>query len=160
MAARGQNTSASLDVDPALHWHICVHTDGGKGYCPSLTGWLAVRGREVPTVQPGKKQATGCAFFFFSPQNMKGMQTERDEGDKAERKSWAHHRRSDKSRRRRSCLSGRCRGHRPWSGGPRRERKRWGDIPQRVSCLQVPIPTIYLRLIFKISHILLAISMF
>lgn len=86
------------------------------------------------------------------------MRTERDEGDKAERKSWAHHRRSDESRRRRSCLSGRCRGRRPWSGGPRRERERGEGLVHRVSCLQIPIPTIYLRFIFKTSHILLAIS--
>lgn len=100
---------------------VSVQEEGGA----TAPTWLAVRGREVPTVTAwGKKQATGCAFSR--------TRTKRDKGDdKAERKSWAHRRRSDKSRRRRSCLSGRCRGRRPWWGGPRREWERWGARTQR-----------------------------
>lgn len=28
MAAKGQSTSASIIIDVALDWHICVHTVG------------------------------------------------------------------------------------------------------------------------------------
>lgn len=66
MAARGQNTSASLDVETrALCWHVCVHTGGGRGYCPSLTGLLAVTGGGGARRTAWEKQATGCASFFF-----------------------------------------------------------------------------------------------
>lgn len=87
----------------ALHWHRCVHTGGWEGL-PRHPDWLPGRG----------------GLLAVHVENTQGDAERREmRVDKAERKSPAHHRRS--SRRRRSCPSGRCRGRRPWSGGPGRE---------------------------------------
>lgn len=61
VAARRQNTSASLDVDPALNWHICVHTGGGRGYCPFLTGLTGCERR--PLYSLGENALLDVLFF-------------------------------------------------------------------------------------------------
>lgn len=74
---------------------------------------LALRGRDVSM---GEKKATGCAI---SVQAGDYKWDEEDEGgSKAEMKSWAHRRRTVESRKRRSCLSGLCQGHRLGSAAP------------------------------------------
>lgn len=150
MAARGQNTSASLNVDPALHWHICVHTGGGRGYCPSLTGWLAVRGRKVPTVQPGKKQAT--SFRTWRGCERKETRAIRQRG-RAELITEDLTSLEDEDLVSLDGVEVIVHGQEDLGGNERGE-----GLVHRVSCLQIPIPTIYLRFIFKTSHILLALS--
>lgn len=108
MAARGRNTSASLNDVPAFIGTLVSTQVEGGACCPSPTGCERQGGAHR---QPRNRL---LAVLFEKD----GWDANR-QGDKAERKSRAL-RRSGKSRRRRFCLSGRCRGRRPWSVGPGR----------------------------------------
>lgn len=77
MAARGQkHFSVTQHQTQALHWHISVHTGGGKRLLP-FPDWLI---RWCPLYSLGKNRLLAVLV-----QDTKEMQTESD--DKAERKS-------------------------------------------------------------------------
>lgn len=94
----------------SFYWHISVHAGRGRGLL-LLPDSTRQRGAHR---QPRNRL---LAVLFEKDGGDANRQ-----GDKAERKSRAL-RRSGKSRRRRFCLSGRCRGRRPWSGGPEGEQR-------------------------------------
>ena len=103
-----------LTSTQSSYWHIqvSIQTEGGWSYCPlsdRLTGWLAEACKRRDARRAAwEKPATGCAFFWRTRKSW-----ERSETRAIRQRGRAELRRSDTSRRRGSCLSGRCRGRRP-----------------------------------------------